>query len=95
MVWLVRYTALCPNLDLELNSIFNFWMEIYSGFPEDRKMLSFGHCPNYPSPQYRQIVQIFTDVEIPELKVSFGLKILYILNIFNLSNSVKFKLLAF
>ena len=31
----------------------------------------------FPSPQFGQLVQLFSDVEIQDLKVSLGLKILY------------------
>ena len=49
---------------------------------DGEKMLSFGFCPNYlqppHSPQFGKLVQLFSDVEIQDLKVSLGLKILYI-----------------
>ena len=48
-------------------------------------MLSFGFCPNYlqppHSPQFGKLVQLFSDVEIQDLKVSLGLKILYMIYI--------------
>ena len=58
----------------------------------------FGHCSNYlapllppPYPKSGQLVQLFSDVEIQDLKVSLELKILYmlynILYICNLKNS--------
>ena len=44
---------------------------------------SFGFCPNYLPPsrshQFGQLVQLVSDVEIRDLKVSLGLKILYVL----------------
>ena len=50
-----------------------------------------------PLPQFGQLVQLFSDVEIEDLKVSWGLKILYIhyniLYIYNLK--IQFKLLSF
>ena len=64
MVWLAGTQPYCPNLDLELNYIFNFWISgnlsksnlniwksIKGRFPEDKKMLSFGHCPEFTLPQ--------------------------------------------
>ena len=43
------------------------------------KMLSFGFCPNYLAlPPIWTTSTIFSDVEIQDLKVSLGLKILYI-----------------
>ena len=41
---------------------------------------SFGFCPNYlpPSPQFGHLVQFFSNVKIQNLKVSLGLKLLYI-----------------
>ena len=90
MVWLAGTQPYCPNLDLELNYIFNFWISgnlsksnlniwksIKGRFPEDKKCFLSGIVPNSPSPKFGQIVQIFTEVGIQELKVSFGLKILY------------------
>ena len=49
------------------------------GFPR-KNCCSFGFCPNYlpPFPQFGQLVQLFSDVEIQDLKVSLGLKILHI-----------------
>ena len=45
-----------------------------------RDSCSFGFCPNYrpPVPDFGQLVQLFSDVKIQDLKVSLGLKILYI-----------------
>ena len=48
----------------------------------DVLLLSFGHFLNYlspppPLPQFGQLVQLFSDVEIQDLKVSVGLKITY------------------
>ena len=44
---------------------------------------SFGFCPNYLTlaspPQVGQLVQLFPDVEIQDLKDSLGLKLLYVL----------------
>ena len=44
---------------------------------------SFGFCPNYlplaSPPQVGQLVQLFPDVEIQDLKDSLGLKLLYVL----------------
>ena len=44
-------------------------------YPE--KMFFFGHCPNNPSPQFGQLLQLFLDVKIQGLKANWGLKILY------------------
>ena len=60
---------------------------------------SFGFCPNFPPPpHFGQLVQLFSDVEIQDLKDSLGLKMLHVyyrLFIDNLKNSLKFKLLVF
>ena len=42
---------------------------------------SFGFCPIYlpPSPQFGQPVQLFSNLKIQDLKVSLGLKMLYVL----------------
>ena len=89
MVWLAGTQPYCPNLDLELNDIFNFWIsgnlsksnlniwKSRDGFLRTNKCFLSGIVPNSPSPKFGQIVQIFTEVGIQELKVSFGLKILY------------------
>ena len=42
--------------------------------------VALGHYPNYPSPQFGQLVHFLYDVEIQELKDSLGLKMLDILN---------------
>ena len=42
-----------------------------------KKMVFFGHCPNNPSPQFGQLLQLFLDVKIQGLKANWGLKILY------------------
>ena len=42
---------------------------------------SFGFCPNFllpPSPPFGQLVQLFSDAKIQDLRVSLELKILYI-----------------
>ena len=51
------------------------------GRSPDKNWSSFGFCPNHlpPSPQFGQLVQLFSDVEIQDLKVRRGLKILYII----------------
>ena len=58
-----------------------FWILSKSPFP--------------PSPQFGQLVQLFSDVEIQYLNDSLGLKILYVLFIilymYNLKNILKFK----
>ena len=57
---------------------------------------SSGFCPNYlppPLPQFGQLVQLFSGVEIQDWKVSLGLDILY--NTLYIYSSLKFKLLAF
>ena len=44
-----------------------------------KKMLSFGFWPNcLPLPQFGQLVQLYSDVDIQDLKASLGLKILFI-----------------
>ena len=35
---------------------------------------SFGSCPNYLPPQFGQLVQLFSDAKIQDLKDSLGLK---------------------
>ena len=35
----------------------------------EKKCCSFGFCPNYPPPQFGQLVQLFSDVKIQDLKV--------------------------
>ena len=68
-----------------------------------KKLLFFwilSKLPFPPSPQFRQLVQLFADVEIQDLKVSLRLKVITyihykILNIYNLKNNLKLKLLAF
>ena len=58
-------------------------MWLMGGFPK-KICCSYVFCPNYlrplpaPPPQFGQLVQLFSDVEIQYLKVSLGLKILYI-----------------
>ena len=48
--------------------------------------------PPPPSPQFGQLLQCFADVEIQDLKVSLGLKILYMLyNILYKYNLKQFK----
>ena len=58
----------------------------------EKSCSSFGFCPNYlpppPNHKFGQHVQLFSDIEIQDLRVSLGLKILdnlcniqYILNI--------------
>ena len=51
---------------------------IREGFTK-KSCSSFRFCPNYllPSPQFGQLVQLFSDVEIQDLKVSLRLQILY------------------
>ena len=56
-------------------------------------MHSFWHCPNYPSPQLGQLVQLFSDDKIQDLKVSLGPKILYILCILNLKKQLKVQII--
>ena len=53
--------------------------------------------PLPPSPPFGQLVQIFSDIEFQDLKVSLGLETLYdiLMNIYNLKNSLMSKLLAF
>ena len=50
--------------------------------------------PPTPSPHFGQLVQLFSDVRIQDLKVSLGLKVIFILYLDNLKDSSKFKLLA-
>ena len=42
-----------------------------------KKKIFFGHCPNNPSPQFGQLLQLFLDIKIQGLKANWGLKILY------------------
>ena len=56
--------------------------------------MDFVQITSPPSPQFGQLVQLFSDVEIQDLKVSLGLKVLYILYLYNLKDSSKLKLLA-
>ena len=56
-------------------------------------MHSFWNCPNYPSPQFGQLVQLFSDDKIQDLKVSLGPKLLYILCISNLKNQLKVQII--
>ena len=42
--------------------------------------VALGHYPNYPSPQFGQLVHFLSDIEIQELKDSLGLKMLDMLN---------------
>ena len=44
-------------------------------------ILSKLHSPRPPSPQFGQLVQLFSDIQIQDLKDSLGLKILYVLHI--------------
>ena len=58
----------------------------HSGRSPNKKMLSFGFCPNYlPPPNLDNLYNFFLTWEIQDLKVSLGLKM----------HSLKFKLLAF
>ena len=75
----------------------------FQGRSHKEKLLFFwiwmSKLPFPPSPQFGQLVQLFSDVKIQDLKVSLELKIKYvlynILYIYNLKNSLKFRLLAF
>ena len=65
----------------------------------EKKMLYFGHCLNFlfpqpPPPNLGNLYNFFSDVRIQDLKVSLGLKVLYILYLYNLKDSSKLKLLA-
>ena len=54
---------------------------IAKGWYPEEKLLFFwilSKLPPTPSPQFGQLVQLFSDVEIQDLKVSLGLKILYV-----------------
>ena len=51
------------------------------GRSPEKILLFFWILSKLPSPQFGQLVQLFSDVEIQDLKVSAGLKILCILYI--------------
>ena len=64
--------------------LFMFWKSLGKVSWEKKNCCSFGFCPSYLPPSPPNLVNLndfFSDVEIQDLKVSLGLKILYILNI--------------
>ena len=67
---------------------FKFSFRLTEGRGPEKKKTFFWALPKLPiappQPQFEQLVKLFSDVKIKDLKVSLGLKILFILYKYNL-----------